>query len=51
LHLSSNALTELVTIIEQGSRDREERARMVTLEAALMRKDAKVLQMIRESMD
>jgi hypothetical protein len=39
LHLASNLLTEIATVIEYGSRDRMERQVMVTLKSALLSKN------------
>jgi hypothetical protein len=40
LHLASNLLTEIATVIEQGSRNRFEREVMVALKSALLAKNS-----------
>jgi hypothetical protein len=40
LHLASNLLTEIATVIEYGSRDHAEREVMVTLKSALLSKNS-----------
>ena len=39
LHLTSNLLTELCTVVEQGSRIRTESALMISLKSAILSKD------------
>jgi hypothetical protein len=39
LHLASNLLTELCTVVECGSRNKTESALMVSLKSALLSKD------------
>jgi hypothetical protein len=40
LHLASNLLTEIATVIEYGSRDHVERQVMVALKSAVLAKDS-----------
>jgi hypothetical protein len=46
LHLASNLLTELATIVQQGSRDEAEKAMMISLKSAVLSKDSQALKEI-----
>ena len=49
LHIASNILTELATVIEQGSRNNAECALAVVLKSALLKKDQPVLRNVLNS--
>jgi hypothetical protein len=46
LHLASNLLTELATIIQYGSRNGTERVLMISLKSAVLSKDSQALKEI-----
>jgi hypothetical protein len=49
LHLASNLLTELCTVVEHGSRNKVERANMKAMKAAILCKDWKTLEIMAKS--
>jgi hypothetical protein len=49
LHLASNLLTDLATVVQQGSRNEVERANMKTMKAAILCKDRKTLEVMVKS--
>ena len=46
LHLASNLLTELATIVERGSRVQSEKVLMISLKSAILSKDRQALEEI-----
>jgi hypothetical protein len=46
LHLASNLLTELATVVQQGSRNPSERVLMISLKSAVLSKDSQALKEI-----
>jgi hypothetical protein len=46
LHLASNLLTELATVVQQGSRNPSERVLMIALKSAILSKDIQALKEI-----
>ena len=50
LHLASNLLTELATVVESGSRSHDEKVVMIALKSAVLVNDCGKLKEIREAL-